>query len=197
MGNGFLLKRFLSILIISATLITLSTVDSFGDGEDKITWSTILPEEGNISVQQQRVINLLEITLLELDSVIDENIRTGKISDDTDFTLNKDVSLVYDYLMYRIYELMKVDKKIKEDLAAQEKSFAKGNVPSDVMHQYLDMKENYEKRGAVFFSYVDNLKRVVFVRDLKSEIKKLNSSIGELKSVMNLYSSYHTAIAAR
>ncbi len=129
--------------------------------------------------------------------MIDENIRNAKISNDTDFTLNKDVSLVYDYLMYRIYELMKMDRKIKEDFAAQEKSFEKGIVSSDVMHQYFAMKENYEKKGAIFFSYLDSFKRAVFVRDLKAEIKQLKSSIGELRSVMNLYSSYHMAIAAR
>lgn len=197
MGNGFRLKRFLLVLMLSTTLITLSTVNSFAGEGDRIAWSTILPEESNISLQQQRVINLLEITLIELDSVIDENIRNAKISNDTDFTLNKDVSLVYDYLMYRIYELMKMDKKIKEDFVAQEKSFEKGIVSSDVMHQYFAMKEDYEKKGAIFFSYLDSFKRVVFVGDLKTEIKKLKSSIGELRSVMNLYSSYHMAIAAR
>lgn len=197
MGKGFRLKRFLLVLMLITTLVTLSTVNSFAGEGDRIAWSTILPEESNISLQQQRVINLLEITLIELDSVIDENIRNTKISDDTDFTLNKDVSLVYDYLMYRIYELMKMDRKIKEDFAAQEKSFEKGTVSSDVMHQYFAMKEDYEKKGAIFFSYLDSFKRAVFVGDLKTEIKKLKGSIGELRSVMNLYSSYHMAIAAR
>lgn len=197
MGNGFRLKRFLLVLMLSTTLVTLSTVNSFAGEGDRIAWSTILPEESNISLQQQRVINLLEITLIELDSVIEENIRNGKISNDTDFTFNKDVSLVYDYLMYRIYELMKMDRKIKEDFAAQEKSFEKGIVSSDVTRQYFAMKEDYEKKGAIFFSYLDSFKRAVFVRDLKTDIKKLKSSIEELRSVMNLYSSYHMAIAAR
>lgn len=197
MGNGFRLKRFLLVFLLSATLVTLSIVHSFAGEGDRIAWSTILPDESNISLQQQRVINLLEITLIELDSVIDENIRNAKISNDTDFTLNKDVSLVYDYLMYRIYELMKMDRKIKEDFAAQEKSFEKGIVSSDVIRQYFAMKEDYEKKGGIFFSYLDSFKRAVFVRDLRTEIKKLKSSIGELRSVMNLYSSYHIAIAAR
>ncbi len=197
MKNNFQLKRFLPLTLLSIMLITLFAVNSFAGEGEKIAWSSILPEDSNISLQQQRVINSLEATLIEFDSVIDENIHDGKISYDTDFTLNKDVSLVYDYLMYRIYELMKVDRKIREEFAVQERSFEKGVESFEAVRQYYTMKANYEKKGSSFFSALDSLKRSVFVKDLKAEIKNLKSSVEDLRSVMNLYSSYHVAIAAR
>ncbi len=67
MGNGFRLKRFLLVLMLITTLVTLSTINSYAGEGDRVAWSTILPEESNISLQPQRVINLLEITLIELD----------------------------------------------------------------------------------------------------------------------------------
>lgn len=197
MGNWFQIKRFWPIAILSIMFITLSTATLFAGEGERIAWSTILPEESNISLQQQKVVNSLEITLIELDSVIAKNIQDGKISGDTDFTVNKDVSLVYDYLMYRIYELMKADRKIKEEFAAQEKSFENGNVSSDVVREYYTMKADYEKEGTSFFSSLDGLKRAVFIKDLRAEIKNLKGSMGELRSVINLYSSYRIAIAAR
>lgn len=197
MGNGFQTERRWPILFLSMMLVALPAINSFAGEGEKIAWSTILPEESNISLQQQRVVNTLEMTLMELDSVIGKNIKEGKISDDTDFTLNRDVALVYDYLMYRIYELMKMDRKIKEEFAAQERSFDRDDVSSDVVRKYYTMKEDYEKKGASFFSSLDTFKRTVFVKDLRAEIKKLKGSIGELRSVMNLYSSYRIAIAAR
>lgn len=197
MEKGLQLRRFLQTAISCFILVILFTLNSFAGETEKIAWSTILPEDSNISLQQQRVISSLETTLIELDSVINKNIHDGKISDDTDFTLNKDVSLVYDYLVYHIYEIMKVDRKVREEFAVQERSFEKGAESSDAVRQYYIMRADYEKKGESFFSSLDGLKRAILVKDLKAETRNLKSAIGELRSVMNLYSSYRMAIAAR
>jgi hypothetical protein len=197
MEKGLQLRRFLQTAISCFILVILFTLDSFAGETEKIAWSTILPEDSNISLHQQRVISSLETTLIELDSVINKNIHDGKISDDTDFTLNKDVSLVYDYLVYHIYEIMKVDRKVREEFAVQERSFEKGAESSDAVRQYYAMKADYEKKGESFFSSLDGFKRAILVKDLKAETRNLKSAIGELRSVMNLYSSYRMAIAAR
>jgi len=197
MEKGLQLRRFLQTAISCFILVILFTLNSFAGETEKIAWSTILPEDSNISLQQQRVISSLETTLIELDSVINKNIHDGKISDDTDFTRNKDVSLVYDYLVYHIYEIMKVDRKVREEFAVQERSFEKGAESSDAVRQYYIMRADYEKKGESFFSSLDGFKRAILVKDLKAETRNLKSAIGELRSVMNLYSSYRMAIAAR
>lgn len=197
MKNYYLLRRFLPIIILSLTFVTLFSISSFAGEGEKMAWNIILPEESNIALQQHRVINSFEITLTELDSVIEKAIQDGKITNDTDFTRNKDVSIVYDYLAYRIYELIKVDRRIREEFANQEMSIEKGNASSEVVNQYYTMKADYEHKGAGFFSSLDNFKRTIFIKDIKSEIKNLKSSIGDLRSAMNHYSSYSIAIAAR
>ena len=197
MEKGLQLRRFLQTAISCFILVILFTLNSFAGETEKIAWSTILPEDSNISLQQQRVISSLETTLIELDSVINKNIHDGKISDDTDFTRNKDVSLVYDYLVYHIYEIMKVDRKVREEFAVQERSFEKGAESSDAVRQYYIMRADYEKKGESFFSSLDGFKRAILVKDLKAETRNLKSALGELRSAMNLYSSYRMAIAAR
>ena len=197
MKKGLQLRRVLQIAISCLMLVIFFTLNSFAGEAEEVAWSSILPEDNNISFQQQRVINSLEATLIELDSVITKNIHEGKISDDTDFTQDKDVSLVYDYLVYHVYEIMKVDRKIREEFALQESSFGKVTEASDVVKQFHIIKTDYEKKGKNFFSSLDGLKRAILVKDLKAKAKDLKSTIGELRSVMNLYSSYRIAIAPR
>ena len=107
------------------------------------------------------------------------------------------MSLVYDYLVYHIYEIMKVDRKIREEFALQESSFEKVAEVSDVVQQFYIMKGDYEKKGKSFFSSLDGFKRAILVKDLKAKARDLKNTIGELRSVMNLYSSYRIAIATR
>ncbi len=199
MGNGLLIKikRCWSLSLLSIALVTLSATTLFAGEIEKVTWSTILPEENNIVSQQQRVINTLDITLAELDSVIDKNINDKKISYDSDFTINGEVSLVYDYLVYRIYELMKVDRKIKNEFATMEKSFDEGKISSDIIRQHYAFKKDYEKEGTNFFSSLDRFKRAVLVKDLKAELKTIRFSARDLRSVMALYSTYRVATAAQ
>ena len=197
MEKGLQLRRVLQIAISCLMFVIFFTLNSFAGEAEEVAWSSILPEDNNISFQQQRVINSLEATLIELDSVITKNIHEGKISDDTDFTQDKDVSLVYDYLVYHVYEIMKVDRKIREEFALQESSFGKVTEASDVVKQFHIIKTDYEKKGKNFFSSLDGLKRAILVKDLKAKAKDLKSTIGELRSVMNLYSSYRIAIATR
>src|SRR4030067_3366150 len=177
MEKDLQLRRFLQTAISCFILVILFTLNSFAGETEKIAWSTILPEDSNISLQQQRVINSLEATLIELDSVINKNIHDGKISDDTDFTKDKDVSLVYDYLVYHVYEIMKVDRKIREEFALQESSFGKVTEASDVVKQFHIIKTDYEKKGKNFFSSLDGLKRAILVKDLKAKAKDLKSTI--------------------
>lgn len=180
MLEGLRINRPRLILFLSIAILTFFSVSSFAGNEEKIAWNTILPEEDNLSLQQQKVVNGLEVTLSELDAVIDKKIRSGEITKDTDFTTDGDVALVYDYLMFRIYEITKVDKKITVEFNANE-----------------DMKVNYEKTGANFFESLDNFKRAVYVSDIRAGIKDLKESINDIRSAMNLYTSYRIAIAAR
>lgn len=168
------------VLLVSMVVLTLFSAISFAGEGEKIAWNTILPEENNFSLQQQRVVTGLEVTLFELEAIINNKTLSGEITKDTDFTTDGDVAIVYDYLMFRIYELTKVDKKIKAEFTAQE-----------------DMKLDYEKIGAGFFNSLDNFKRAVYVSDLSAGIKNLKESMKDLRSSMNLYTSYRVAIATR
>lgn len=197
MNKGFQINRFMAISVLCIMLVSLSAVISFAGEGERIAWSSILPEESNLSLQQQRVVSSFEITLNEIDSVISRGMKEGKITEDTDFTTNKDISIVYDYLMYRIYELIKLDRRIKDDLVAWERSFYNDSVSHDVVRQLYAVKADYEDKGASFFSSLDDLKRAIFVKDLRAEIKNLKGSMNELRAMMNIYSSYRIAIAAR
>src|SRR3972149_4184170 len=152
-------------------LLPLSTPLVFAGDIDKITWSSILPEETNISLQQKQVMKGLEVTLTELNSVIDRELKNNTITNDTDFTVNEDVSLVYDYLMYRIFELIKVDHKIKEELLAQEVSLKNTDVSMDVVRKHFSVKEEYENKEATFFTLVDKLRHAVYIKDLRAEVR--------------------------
>ena len=197
MGIGFQMKRRLSISLFSIALAALSSTTLFAGETEKFTWSTILPEESNLSLQQQQVINSLEITLKELGSVMDSGVQDKKISNDTDFTISEDVTLVYDFLMYRIYEVIKVDRRIKEEFATEEISLKSGETSSDIVRRHFTTKEDYERKGTNFFSSLENLRRAVYIKDLRAGVKTLQNSIRDLRSAMNLYSSYRITVAAR
>lgn len=197
MGIGFQMKRRLSISLFGIALAALSSTTLFAGETEKFTWSTILPEESNLSLQQQQVINSLEITLKELGSVIDSGVQDKKISNDTDFTISEDVTLVYDFLMYRIYEVIKVDRRIKEEFATEEISLKSGEIPSDIVRRHFTTKEDYERKGTNFFSSLENMRKAVYIKDLRAGVKNLQNSIRDLRSAMNLYSSYRITVAAR
>ncbi len=191
------MKRLLATSLVSFTVFTLSTTSVFAGDIDKITWSSILPEKSNISLQQQQVMKGLEVTLAELNSVIDRELINNKITNDTDFTVNEDVSLVYDYLMYRIFELIKVDNKIKEELLAQEASLKNTDVSIDMVRKHFSIKEEYENRETTFFTLVDNLRHAVYIKDLRAEVRTVQSSLKDLTTAMNRYSSYRSRLASR
>ncbi len=176
-GNHINRPRLIIFLI---AILTLFSAISFAAEGEKIAWNTILPEENNLSLQQQRVVSGLEVTLFELESIIDKKILNGEITKDTDFTTDGDVAIVYDYLMFRIYELTKVDRNIKVEFTGQE-----------------GIKLDYEKAGANFFNSLDNFKQAIYVSDIKSGIKSLKDSMRDLRSAMNLYTSYRIAIVTR
>lgn len=191
------MKRFLKTSLISAVVVSLSITTVFAGDLEKITWSSILPEESNLSIQQQQVMKGLEVTLAEFESVIDREIKNNKITTDTDFTVNKDVSLVYDYLMYRIFELIKVDNKIREELVVQEISLKNTDVSIDMVRKHFSIKEEYENKEAVFFTLVDSLRHAVYIKDLRAEARNMKSSLKDFQTAMNRYSSYRTRLASR
>lgn len=190
------MTKLLTTSLLSFILV-LSTSIVFAGDLDKITWSSILPEETNISLQQKQVMKGLEVTLAELNSVIDRELKNNTITNDTDFTVNEDVSLVYDYLMYRIFELIKVDHKIKEELLAQEASLRNTDVSMDMVRKHFSVKEEYENKEATFFTLVDKLRHAVYIKDLRAEVRNVQSSIKDLTTAMNRYSSYRNRIASR
>ncbi len=192
-----LMKRLLTTSLLSFTVLSLSTTIVFAGDLDKITWSSLLPEESNISLQQKHVMKGLEVTLEELNSVIERELKNNKITNDTDFTVNEDVALVYDYLMYRIFELIKVDNRIKEELVAQEATFRNNEVSMDMVKKHFSVKEEYENKEVIFFSLVDKLRRAVYIKDLRAEVRNVQSSIKDLTSAMNRYSSYRNRLASR
>jgi len=193
-------KRYLILsIVISVALLLLGVSVDISVAEDgqELAWYTILPSESDLSIQQQRVVRSLDITLTELESVIDKGLKSRQISADTDFTTDGDVALVYDYLMYRIYELIKVDRRIREDFAAREASLKEEHVPRSVLQQHYAIKDAYEKRVSAFLSSLDGLKRSVLIKDLRSELKKMRTSLAELKPITNIYYSYTVAVASR
>jgi len=191
------MKRLLTTSLLSFIVLTLSTTNVFAGDLDKITWSSLLPEESNISLQQKHVMKGLEVTLAELNAVIDRELKNNNISNDTDFTVNEDVALVYDYLMYRIFELIKVDNKIKEELLAQEVSLRNTDVSMDMVRKHFSIKEEYENKEASFFTLVDKLRLAVCIKDLRAEARNVQSSLKDLTTAMNRYSSYRNRLASR
>ena len=191
------MKRLLTTSLLSFMVLTLSTTIVFSGDLDKITWSSLLPEESNISLQQKHVMKGLEVTLSELNSVIDRELKNNNITNDTDFTVNEDVALVYDYLMYRIFELIKVDNKIKEELLAHEVSLRNTDVSMDMVKKHFSIKEEYENKETSFFTLVDKLRLAVSIKDLRAEVRKVQSSLKDLTTAMNRYSSYRNRIASR
>ena len=191
------MKRLLTTSLLSFVVLSLSTTIVFAGDLDKITWSSLLPEESNISLQQKHVMKGLEVTLAELNAVIDRELKNNNISNDTDFTVNEDVALVYDYLMYRIFELIKVDNKIKEELLAQEVSLRNTDVSMDMVRKHFSIKEEYENKEASFFTLVDKLRLAVCIKDLRAEARNVQSSLKDLTTAMNRYSSYRNRLASR
>ena len=191
------MKRLLTTSLLSFIVLTLSTTNVFAGDLDKITWSSLLPEESNISLQQKHVMKGLEVTLAELNAVIDRELKNNNISNDTDFTVNEDVALVYDYLMYRIFELIKVDNKIKEELLAQEVSLRNTDVSMDMVRKHFSIKEEYENKEASFFTLVDKLRLAVCIKDLRAEARNVQSSLKDLTTAINRYSSYRNMLASR
>jgi len=191
------MKRLLTTSLLSFMVLTLSTTIVFSGDLDKITWSSLLPEESNISLQQKHVMKGLEVTLSELNSVIDRELKNNNITNDTDFTVNEDVALVYDYLMYRIFELIKVDNKIKEELLAHEVSLRNTDVSMDMVKKHFSVKEEYENKETSFFTLVDKLRLAVSIKDLRAEVRKVQSSLKDLTTAMNRYSSYRNRLASR
>ena len=191
------MKRVLTTSLLSFLALSLSTTIVFAGDLDNITWSSLLPEESNISLQQKQVMKGLEVTMEELNSVIERELKNNKITNDTDFTVNEDVALVYDYLMYRIFELIKVDNKIKEELSAREASFRNNDVSMDMVKKHFSIKEDYENREASFFTLVDKLRVAVYIKDLRAEVRNVQYSLKDLTTAMNRYSSYRNRLASR
>jgi len=191
------MKKLLTTSLLSFMVLTLSTTIVFAGDLDKITWSSLLPEESNISLQQKNVMKGLEVTLSELNSIIDRELKNNNITNDTDFTVNEDVALVYDYLMYRIFELIKVDNKIKEELLAQEVSLRNTDVSMDMVRKHFSIKEEYENKEVSFFTLVDKLRLAVYIKDLRAEVRNVQSSLKDLTTAMNRYSSYRNRLASR
>src|SRR4030065_1520808 len=191
------MKRVLTTSLLSFLALSLSTTIVFAGDLDNITWSSLLPEESNISLQQKQVMKGLEVTMEELNSVIERELKNNKITNDTDFTVNEDVALVYDYLMYRIFELIKVDNKIKEELSAREASFRNNDVSMDMVKKHFSIKEDYENREASFFTLVDKLRVAVYIKDLRAEARNVKYSLKDLTTAMNRYSSYRNRFASR
>ena len=191
------MKKLLTTSLLSFMVLTLSTTIVYAGDSDKITWSSLLPEESNISLQQKNVMKGLEVTLSELNSIIDRELKNNIITNDTDFTVNEDVALVYDYLMYRIFELIKVDNKIKEELLAQEVSLRNTDVSMDMVRKHFSIKEEYENKEASFFTLVDKLRLAVYIKDLRAEVRNVQSSLKDLTTAMNRYSSYRNRLASR
>ena len=191
------MKKLLTTSLLSFMVLTLSTTIVYAGDSDKITWSSLLPEESNISLQQKNVMKGLEVTLSELNSIIDRELKNNNITNDTDFTVNEDVALVYDYLMYRIFELIKVDNKIKEELLAHEVSLRNTDVSMDMVKKHFSIKEEYENKEVSFFTLVDKLRLAVYIKDLRAEVRNVQSSLKDLTTAMNRYSSYRNRLASR
>lgn len=186
----------LSGLLLITVLIFLPAISVAGEW-DTVAWNTILPEDSNLYAQQEKTIKALEVTLEEIDSVINENLAAGKITETTDFTLNKDVALVYDYLMYRIYELIKLDRRIMSEFVAKERVLKEHSFSNELVMRHNRIKTDYQHKKDMFFASMYNLKRAVLIKDLKQEIARVRNSMDVLRSAMNVYSSYQIVTAAR
>ena len=90
-----------------------------------------------------------------------------------------------------------MDQKIKEELLAQEASLKNTDVSMDMVRKHFSVKEEYENKEATFFTLVDKLRHAVYIKDLRTEVRNVQSSIKDLTTAMNRYSSYRNRIASR
>jgi len=188
-------KIYLSISLLLAFLVF--PVLSYGADPVTVAWYTILPDNENPVIQQERTIKALEITLHELESVIDQELQAGHITDSTDFTTNGKVALVYDYLMYRIYKVMELDKQILHEFDTQERILRDTGLSEEMINRYLDIKDKYIRIKKAFFDSLYGLKRAVRIGDLKYELARMHDSVKVLHLAMNVYASSRIVSASR
>ncbi len=190
-GNKIYLSIFFVISFLFFPLL------SYGAEPITLAWYTILPDNENAVVQQERTIRALEITLNELEAVINQELEAGNINESTDFTTDGKVALVYDFLMYRIYKVMQLDKQILGEFNTQEKMLRETGLSDEMVNRYLDIKDKYTRIKGAFFDSLYGLKRAVRIGDLKHELVKMHDSVKVLRLAMNVYASSRIVSASR
>ncbi|MBI5198244.1 MAG: hypothetical protein HZA19_06520 [Nitrospirae bacterium] len=163
---------------------------AFASHQTELLWDQAYKSNESIPVLQDRVFMALDNSIAMLASTIDAQLELGEALPDDDFTLNGTIAYRYDYVMYRIYELMKLDRKIKEELASGEKSFAAGITPVSVIQQHQAVAAAYHERMTDFLNSLTGIKKAVLIKDVREELDSLQHSVAQVKKTAGLFKDY-------
>jgi phosphoglycerate-specific signal transduction histidine kinase len=136
---------------------------------------------------QQRVFQALDSSITVLASTIDAQIELGEAQPDDDFTLNGTIAYRYNYLMYRLSELMKLDQKIRQELAQGEQALAADITPVSVVQQYQAVSSEYDNRMTSFVGSLSGVKQAVQVHQLREELDSLQHSVDGVKKTSTIF----------
>jgi hypothetical protein len=175
------------IVLSTLCLLAVFSTTTYASHQRELLWDKSYKDNESVPVSQERVFTALDNSIASLASTIDAQIQLGEAEPDDDFTLNGTVAYRYDYLMYRIYELMKLDKRIKADLAAAERSLVPGITPVSVIQQHRTMSDGYAQRMTSFWDSLAGIKQAVRIKDVRDELNTLQHSTGELKATAGLF----------
>ncbi|MBI4715538.1 MAG: hypothetical protein HY760_06350 [Nitrospirae bacterium] len=175
------------IMLATICFVAVFSTSTYASHQREILWDKSYKENESIPVLQERVFLALDNSIALLASTIDAQVAFGEAEADEDFTLNGTIAYRYDYLMYRLFELNKLDQRIKEELAAGESTFVSGVTPVSVIQKHRAVSAEYTQRMTSFMDSLAGLKQAVRIQDVREELNTMQRSMGEIKSTAGLF----------
>jgi hypothetical protein len=187
--KSFWFHRGVAFAAICMTMAIFSS-SALASHQKELLWDQAFKSNDSIPVSQERVFMALDNSIATLASTIDAQLELGEAQPDEDFTLNGTIAYRYDYVMYRIYELMKLDGKIQQVLAEGEKSFVPGITPVSTILRHQTIAAAYQERMNAFYDSLDGIKRAILIKDVREELNLLKRSVASVKKTAGLLEDY-------
>ena len=178
------------VALATLCLMAAFSGSAFASHQTELLWDQSYKANEAIPVLQDRVFMALDNSITILSSTIDAQLELGEAKPDDDFTLNGTIAYRYDYLMYRLYELMKLDRRIKQELAEGEKSFVYGITPVSLIQQHQTVTAEYNQRMTDFMDSLTGIKQAVRIKDIREELNALQRSVVKVKTTAGLFQNY-------
>lgn len=174
------------IVFATICLVAVFSTSAFASHQRELLWDQSFKANESIPVVQEKVFKALDTSIASLARTIDAQVQMGEAQVDDDFTLNGTIAYRYDYVMYRIYELMKLDNKIREELASGEKALVAGITPVSVIQRHQAVAVEYTQRMSTFAESLTGIKQVVQIKNLREELRTLQHSLTGVRATASL-----------